>query len=129
MAGFVAKRAVQRIAWDFRLTDKIDPETGKVVGKFTNSDAIAVGELTEPSDEQVNKLTAGLRDVAKEFDIKSLQEIPDDLMTKAREMQTELFVETLGLERELLDQLPPRMFNAFRDYLAGELNPEGGSAA
>lgn len=122
MATFNAAKRVERVKWDFQGADKVDPETGKSAGKFLNGEPGAVGELTEPGDDQVDRFLVAQRDIVQSAP-EQLSDITDEYFSEGRKLWTDALVD-LGIPADLLAKLPPRVFSSFRDFVVGELTPK-----
>lgn len=107
-------RKVEPIDYDFTDIDLYDAEAGTIGAD--GAKCSGEGTVPEPSGDALDALTEAVNAIrAKAGTKKGLT------IVEARKLYTDAFVDILRIPREHVDELPPRQFNAFRDYLLGEL--------
>lgn len=103
---------VQPIDYDFQAIPRFDFESDDYVeGEYCRGK----GRVREPRGEDLQKVL----DVTDQIKERTLRD--QITIQQARQELTDLFAETLQIPREHIDELPPRHFHEFRDFLVLEL--------
>lgn len=100
-------RRVETIDYDFTAFDRYDAESGE----WLEGTCTAVGSVPEPTDEILDEFMNAVDAVNAKAQKRGITH------AKSRELMTEAMVTHLRIPREHLNELGPRHFNEFRDYV------------
>ena len=137
MSKFNAAK-VQRIEWDFTGTPHRLAGTDENAPREVEGEHV-VGVLPEPTPQQVADFLQGyaeivdagaqlLRDAAGDGDKDTLEKLdPSGFYLQQFDRSVETLA-SIGVPRELLEQLPPRLMREFLHHVSEDLQGEGGAA-